>query len=177
MGNFPVIDLIFLILIVLMLIHGYAKGFVEELFSWAALVLSMLAAVFLYSRGAEFIRTKTMENVKYIPEILAFVAIFLIVMIFLKMLERVLKDIIMGAHLGGVNKILGALFGLLEGFALVAIILFVISIQPLFNPVKVIGDSIFAQILLPIIKSPLNRGGDVVNTAYAIMPAVRCFLI
>ena len=177
MGNFPVIDLIFLILIVLMLIHGYAKGFVEELFSWAALVLAMLAAIFLYSPGAAFIRTKTMENVRFIPEILAFIAVFLIAMLFLKMLERVLKDIIMGAHLGGVNKILGAVFGLVEGFALTAIILFVLSIQPLFDPSKVIGDSIFAQILLPIIRAPLNKGKEMINIVYIFLPALKCFLV
>ena len=176
MGNFPVIDLIFLILIVLMLIHGYAKGFVEELFSWAALVLSMLAAVFLYSPGAAFIRKKTMENVRFIPEILAFIAVFLIVMLLIKMLERVLKDIIMGANLGGVNKVLGAVFGLIEGFALTAIILFILSIQPLFDASKVIGDSIFAQILLPIIKAPLNRGREIINVALLFLPAARRFL-
>ena len=176
MGNFPVIDLIFLILIVLMLIHGYAKGFVEELFSWATLVLSMLAAVFLYAPGAEFIRTKVMENVKYIPEILAFIAVFLIVMIFLKMLERVLKDIIMGAHLGGVNKVLGAVFGLVEGFAITAIILFILSVQPIFDASKVIGDSIFAQILLPIIRAPMNRGRDIINAVYLLLPVVRGFM-
>lgn len=177
MGNFPVIDLIFLILIVLMLIHGYAKGFVEELFSWATLVLSMLAAVFFYAPGAEFIRSKTMENVKYIPEVLAFVAIFLIVMIFMKMLERVLKDIIMGAKLGGVNKVLGAVFGLAEGFALTAIILFVLTVQPLFDASKVIGDSIFAQILLPIIRAPMSRGREIINAVYIFLPAAKLFIV
>ena len=165
MSNFPVIDLIFLILIVLMLIHGYVKGFIAELFSWAAIVLSMLAAVFLYPMGASYIRGKAMANVRYVPEILAFIAIFLIVMIVLKMVERVLKDVIMGAHLGGADKVLGALFGLFEGFALTAIILFILSVQPIFDASKVIGDSIFAEILLPLVSIPLNRGKQVINTA------------
>ena len=154
MGNFPVIDLIFLSLILLMLIHDYIKGFVEELFSWAALVLSVLAAVFFHSPAAAFIRTKTMENVRLIPEILGFAAIFIIVLIVIKLLEKLLKEIILGANLGGVNKILGAVFGLVEGFALTAIILFIISVQPLFDPSKVIGESIFAQFLLPFIRAP-----------------------
>ena len=177
MGNFPVIDLIFLVLIVLMLIHGYVKGFVEELFSWATLVLAMLAAVFLYSPGAAFIRTKTMENVLFIPEILAFIAVFLIVVLFLKMLERVLKDIVLGTNMGGINKILGAVFGLLEGFALTAIILFILVVQPLFDPSKVIGDSIFAQILLPIIRAPMNKGQEIINTACIFMPSAKCFWV
>ena len=176
MGNFPVIDIIFLTLIVLMLIHGYAKGFVEELFSWASLVLSILAAVFLYSPGAAFIRGKVMEDVRIVPEILAFIAVFIIVMLFIKLLERILKDIIMGAHLGGVNRVLGLVFGLIEGFALTTIILFVLSVQPLFDSSKVIGDSIFAQILLPIIRSPLNRGKEIINAVYLFLPGLGYFL-
>lgn len=165
MSNFLVIDLIFFILIVLMLIHGYVKGFIEELFSWATVVISMLAAVFLHPMVASFIRSKAMANVRYVPEILAFVAVFLAATIILKMIERVLKDVIAGAHLGGANKILGAVFGLLEGVALTAIILFILSVQPVFDASKVIGDSIFAEILLPLINIPLNRGKEIINVA------------
>jgi len=174
MGNLPVIDLIFLILIVLMVIHGYVKGFIEELFSWAAIVLAIWAAVLLHSAGAAFIRTKVMQNVKYVPEILAFIAIFLIVMILLKMLEHILKDLIMGAKLGGANKVLGLIFGLVEGIALSALILFILTVQPIFDVSKILADSIFAQILLPFIKIPLHRGKDIVNTVLLTAPGI-CF--
>jgi membrane protein required for colicin V production len=168
MSNIPVIDLIFVILIVLMIIHGYVKGFIVELFSWAPLVLAIGAAVFLYPRGAAFIRSKIMENVRYVPEILAFLAIFLLILLFLKMVERVLKDVVKGANLGGANKVLGAVFGLVEGFALTAIILFFLKVQPLVDTSKLLEDSIFAQILLPLIRIPMDRGMDIVNTAFCI---------
>ena len=172
MSNVPVIDLIFLILIVLMAIHGYLKGFIEEIFSWAALVLAIWMAVLLHPAGAEFIRSKVMQNVKYVPEILAFIAIFLIVMIFLKMVEKILKDVVMGAKLGGVNKVLGLIFGIVEGFTLTVLILFVLTMQPIFDPSKIISDSIFGQILLPLIKIPLDRGKDIVNTAFFTAPGI-----
>jgi len=169
MGNFPIIDVIFLVLIILMVLHGFVKGFIEEIFSWAGLVLSMLAAVLLYHPGAAFIRTKAMANVRFIPEILAFIVIFLIVMIFIKILERILKDIIVGTNLGGANKVLGAIFGLVQGFALVAIILFILYVQPLFDHSKVIGDSVFARILLPVILAPMHRGKEVIHAARLFM--------
>ena len=172
MSNISVIDMVFFILIVLMIIHGYVKGFIEELFSWASLVLALGAAVMLYQQGAGFIRTKTMQNVNFVPEILAFIAIFLIVMMILKMLERVLKDVVEGAKLGGANKFLGAIFGLVEGFAITAIILFVLAVQPLFDASRIIGDSLFAQILLPLIKIPLDFGRGAINTA-VILPGIR----
>ena len=167
MSNISVIDMVFLILIVLMLIRGYVKGFIAEFFSWAALVLAIWGAVLLHPAGAAFIRTKIMENVRYVPEILAFIAIFLIIMLFIKMLEKILRDVIMGAKLGGANKVLGAVFGFAEGLTLTAIILFVLGIQPIFDASKIIADSTFAQILLPIIKVPLDRGTEIFN----VLPA------
>ena len=164
MSSIPVIDLVFLILIVLMLIHGYVKGFIEEFFSWAIPVLAIWVAVLLHPSGAAFIRQKVMANVKFVPEILAFIVIFLIVMLFLKMLEKILKDVITGAKLGGANKVLGLVFGIVEGLTLTVLILFVLSIQPLFDASKIIESSIFADILLPLIKIPLEKGKDVVKT-------------
>ena len=157
MGNMPVIDLVFLILIGLMVIHGYVKGFVEELFSWATLVLAIWMAVLFHQAGGAFIRTKIMTNVRVVPEVLAFAAIFFIIVLFLRMLERVLKDVIQGAKLGNVNKVIGGIFGVAEGLALTTLILFVLTVQPLFDPSNILGDSIFAEILLPIMGIPLSR--------------------
>ena len=171
MSNISVIDMVFLILIALMAIRGYVKGFIAEFFSWAALVLAIWVAVLLHPAGAEFIRSKIMENVKYVPEILAFIAIFIIVMLFVKMFERILKDVIMGAKLGGANKVLGAVFGFAEGLTLTALILFILGVQPIFDASNIIADSTFAQILLPIIKVPLERGTDIINTVHLLLPA------
>jgi len=172
--NIPVIDLLFLVFIVLMVIHGYVKGFIEELFSWAGLVLGIWAAVLLYHHGAAFIRTKVMQNVRYVPEILSFAAIFIIVMVILKMLEYILKDVMKNAKvLGGVNKILGLIFGLVEGVTLTALVIFVLSIQPIFDVSKILSDSTFAQILLPLIRIPLHRGKDAVNAAFLLLPGMR----
>ena len=171
MNNLPVIDLVFVIFIFVMVIHGYVRGFVEELFSWAALVLATWAAVLLYHTGGGFIRGKIMQNVKYVPEILAFIGIFLVVMILLKMVEYVLKDVVKGAKLlAGANKVLGLVFGFIEGLTLTALVIFVLSVQPVFDFSKILGDSIFAQILLPIIKIPLQLGKDVIKTALLFLP-------
>ena len=152
MGNLPVIDYVFISLILLMLIHGYIKGLIEELFSWAALVLAIWVAVFLNSAAAAFVREKWIPNIRVIPEIVAFIAVFLIVMIVVKLLEKVLKDVIEGANLGTANKVLGAVFGLIEGLAFTLLIVFVLSVQPLFDPSKILGDSVFASFLLPIVR-------------------------
>jgi len=172
MGNIPVIDYIFIFLILLMIVHGFFKGFIEELFSWAAIVLAIWTAVLLNPAAAAFIREKVMQNVRVVPEILGFAAVFILVMIVIKFLEKILKDVIAGANLGNVNKILGALFGLIEGFAFVILIIFVLSVQPLFDSSKILGDSVFAQIMLPLIRIQMDREQDVVNTVFLFLPVL-----
>ena len=162
----PIIDVVFLVLIGLMIVHGYVKGFIEELFSWAALVLAIWMAVLFYQAGGAFIRTKMMANVRVVPEVLAFAAIFFIVVFFLKLIERILNDVIQGAKLGTVNKVFGAIFGIVEGLALTTLVLFVLSVQPLFDSSNLLGESTFAEIILPIIRRPLDRGLEMMDTAF-----------
>ena len=170
MSDLPVIDYFFIFLALLMLIHGYVKGLIEELFSWAALILAIWAAVLLNPAGAAFIRERTMQNVRVVPELLAFLAIFILVMAVIKLLERVLKDVVAGANLGTVNKILGALFGLIEGVAFTALIIFVLTVQPLFDASNILRESIFVQYLLPFIRIPLERGKGFIETVLLVLP-------
>jgi len=149
MSNLPVIDWVFIALIVLMLLHGYFKGFVAEIFSWATVILALWMGVLFYQAGGAFLRTKILANVRVVPEVLAFVAIFIIVTIVLKLLKRVLEDVIKGAQLGTVNKVFGAVFGVVEGLVITILILFFFRVQPLFNASNIIGESVFAEYLLP----------------------------
>jgi membrane protein required for colicin V production len=92
-----------------------------------------------------------MPNLKIIPEIIAFIALFLIVFIAIKILEAILKDIIEGIRLGRADRFLGILFGLVEGIIVVSLLLFVFSVQPLFDPEPLLTKSFFAGLLLPFI--------------------------
>jgi membrane protein required for colicin V production len=163
------IDIFFAILIVVMTIHGYVKGFIQELFSRAAPVLGIWTAILLFQAGAEFIRARFMQNMRLVPEILAFAAIFVLVSLFVKLLGAILRNVVEGIHLGTVNKLLGVVFGLIEGFAFTALILFILKIQPLFDSSKLIGESIFARYLLPFVEIPLERGKGIINTVFHVL--------
>jgi membrane protein required for colicin V production len=173
MSDIPVLDMVFLIIIVLMVIHGYFTGFVEVIFSWSTVTLALLAAVFFHDDLARFVRTKFLEDISYLPEIIAFLAIFLVLMLFLRMLEHVLKDVVKGAKLSGINKILGLVFGIFEGVAISTLILFVLSVQPIFDKEFIdafINESIFARLMLPVIKIPLQRGRGISDFALLLAP-------
>ncbi|MDR2476194.1 MAG: CvpA family protein [Treponema sp.] len=161
--NFAVIDIVFAALIVIFTVRCALRGFIGELLSMAALVFGLLAALFFYGRGGEFVRGKFMPNLQIIPEIIAFIALFLIVYVAIKILESILKEIIEGVRLGRVDRFLGMFFGMFEGIIVVSLLLFLLSVQPLFEEKPLLEQSIFARILLPLIQG--QAGTDAGITA------------
>jgi len=149
--SFSVIDIIFIVLIGLFAVRCYLKGFVSELLSMAGFALGILAALYFYKNGADFLRERFWPDLKTIPEIISFLFLFVIVLIVVKLLAVMLKGIISGIKLGGVDRVLGLIFGFMEGIAVISLVLFLIRIQPLFDPSVIISDSFFAKLLLPFI--------------------------
>ncbi|MDR2943162.1 MAG: CvpA family protein [Treponema sp.] len=149
--SFSVLDMVFLGLMGLFMIRCYLKGFISELLSMAAVVLGLLTSLFFYKNGAVFIRAKYLPDLKVIPEILAFIALFIIVFIIIKLLEILLKSVIEGVRLQGADHFIGIVFGFLEALAVISLILFLLRIQPIFDPSPLLSDSFFAKILLPMI--------------------------
>jgi membrane protein required for colicin V production len=150
--NLAIIDVIFIVLIFILVIHGGLRGFITEIMSMAAVVLGLLAAVLFYKPGAAFVRTKILADMQLVPELIAFVALVIIVFLSIKLLGHIIQDIISRVHLlGGINHALGLAFGLLEGLLLVSLILFVINIQPLFDPAALLEQSLFARVLDPLV--------------------------
>jgi membrane protein required for colicin V production len=157
--SISLLDVIFILLIVLFALRCYLKGFISELLSMAAIVLGLLASLFFYKNGAEYLRARFWPDLKTIPEIIAFVALFLIVFIVVKILEVMLKGIVQGIRLGGADRLLGVLFGLAESIAVISLVLFLLRIQPLVDPASLLSDSFFARLLLPLITGTENISG------------------
>jgi membrane protein required for colicin V production len=152
MNNVVFPDLIFLILLVLMIIRGRVRGFLLEIFSWASLILGILVAVYCYKTVGALIREKYFPNLKALPDILAFVLLFIGVFLIMKMLQKILSDVVKGVKLGGVDKLLGTVFGFIEGMVLVSLVLFILSIQPLFDVSTLLQESFFSKLILPLIE-------------------------
>ena len=149
--NMAGIDVVFMVIIAISALRCAARGFISELLSMAALIFGVVAALLFFRQGGALVRGWFMQDVRIVPEIIAFVAFFLIIYIAVKIIEMTLKSIIEGIQLGGLDHLLGFLFGFVEGIIVVCLLLFLISIQPFFNPDSILEDSFLAKILLPII--------------------------
>jgi membrane protein required for colicin V production len=149
--SFSFIDVIFVALIGLFMIRCYLKGFVSELLTMAGIVLGLLAALYLHKNGGDFLRARFWPELQTIPEIISFVFLFAVVFIVVKILEKMLINIIDQVSLTNADSYIGIVFGLAEGVAVVSLILFLLKVQPLFDASAILSDSFFARLLLPFI--------------------------
>ncbi|MDR0388812.1 MAG: CvpA family protein [Spirochaetaceae bacterium] len=147
--SFTVLDFIFAGLLVIIIIRCTVRGFIEEVMSMAALILGLAGAFFLYRTGAVFIRNSL--DMRFIPEILSFVGIFVLTFILVKILEHILSDIVIRISLNWLDRLLGFVFGFIEGFTLISLLVFIIYVQPVFKAGELLEQSFFARLLIPLI--------------------------
>ncbi|MDR2110548.1 MAG: CvpA family protein [Spirochaetaceae bacterium] len=149
--SLAILDIILGTLILILIIRCALRGFIEEVMSMASFVLGILGAVFFHKNGAVFVRERFMPGVKVLPEVLAFIALFLMIFVVIKLVEHILRDIVTRINLGGVDRFLGIIFGVFEGIALAALVVFFLKVQPLFDSGPLLRESVFARFLLPLI--------------------------
>jgi membrane protein required for colicin V production len=147
-----ILDYILIFVFLITAIHAAFRGIIAEVTGIAWLVIGLLFAVSFYPEGAAYLRTKVLSDVEYIPEILAFLVLFWISFIVIKILGRMLREIIEGMHLSALDKILGIVFGIVKGIVVVGFILFIIRVQPLADTDKLLRDSYVNRLLMPHIE-------------------------
>lgn len=157
--NFTTLDFILIIVILIFTVRAGLRGFVMEAGGLAAWSLGIITAVSFYSQGGAFIRSKMLADTPFLAEALAAVALFGIVFIGVKVLGAMLDEIIERLNLGILNNALGVLFGLFEGVLVSALVIFMVSHQPLFDKTAVLNGSFFAGLLGGKVEAAANLVG------------------
>ena len=107
------IDFIIAIPLIWGLIIGFKKGLVLELASFAALILGVLGALSF----SDFVGEKLSAIISISPEyfgLASFFTTFVLIVVGVFLLARIIDKSLKLIALGMVNRILGALFGLLK---------------------------------------------------------------
>ena len=144
-GDFTVmpIDVFFTIIILFMTIKAIVRGFVREFLGLAAVGLGILLAVLFSAMLGDFISANFGHS--NWNQLIAFLIIFLVSYLLIKVFENGLNALIDRINLERLDRSLGLFFGLLEGAAIVMIIVFVIEVQPFFNTEQIEADSWYIQ--------------------------------
>ena len=120
------IDIIIAIPMVWLAYQGFKKGFVVELFSLAALIGGIYAAVYFSDYAAKFIIENFSVNEDYVP-IISFIVTFIGVVVVVYFIGKLVEKLVNMVALGVLNKLAGAAFGILKAAVFLSIIIMLIN--------------------------------------------------
>jgi len=129
------VDCIILIVVGGFTIKGLLKGFVKEVGGVVGLILAFTIAATQIGTGAEFLQSAFKIN-PGISYIFGFVAIFIIVLLAVKIVENILLKIFQITSTVWIDKIGGGVFGFLFGYLIIAVIIVLLSIVPFSETIK-----------------------------------------
>ena len=117
------LDLLIAIPLGFLIFKGYKKGLIYELASLAGIVIGSLLAVRLANWFSALIGLDG-ENALLIAFFIIFIAVIILSLFAAKLVERFVKLM----HVGIVNNLAGALFGLLKGVCIVGVLLYYVAV-------------------------------------------------
>ena len=142
--SFAVIDYIFCLVILVFAIIGVVKGFIDNIFGKLSWILGILGAFFFYDRVSRELLTGIRNVV--LSNVVAFIILFVVIFLVIKIIQVILSKVFAGKILGSLDKALGFFFGIVEGLAIVALIIFILCNQTLFPVDGIFNESFFLDI-------------------------------
>ena len=139
--SFTVIDWIFFVIILIFAFGALAKGFVDEFFGKAAWVLGILGGYIFYPFLTDAL-SKSISNI-FLVNIISFLIFFIIVFLIVKIVGAIIGKLFEMNILNSLDHALGFLFGIVEGLAIVLLIMFIICAQPFFSVDSLVQNSFF----------------------------------
>ncbi len=155
--TFAVIDWIFTGLILIFAISGVIKGFIDNVFGKIAFVAGILLGYLFYKDLA----TGLLKDIKVpvVASIIAFLLIFVVTFLVIKLIQMIVAKVFEWSILKSLDRTLGFIFGIVEGGAVVCLVVFLISIQPFFNPAPLLGGSFFYSIVTSLFNTAKEEIG------------------
>ncbi|MDB5252750.1 MAG: colicin production protein [Flaviaesturariibacter sp.] len=117
------VDIIVLVLLLVALFKGLRKGLVVALFSFLAFVIGLAAALKLSTAMAAYLGANISISQRWLP-VIAFIAVFLIVVLLVRLGAKALETALRLVLLGWLNRIGGVLFFALLYLFIFSILLF-----------------------------------------------------
>jgi len=124
------IDIAILVLLCGFLLKGLLRGLLKEVCSLAGFFVGAFLA-FRYHGPLADALLKQVDLPAQVAVAITFTVLFLATMTFFLMLGFLLSRFVKLLFLGGFNRLIGAVFGLIQGVILLAVVVFALSLRPL----------------------------------------------
>ncbi len=124
------LDIFLLIFIAYFTIRGIFRGLIKELIIILALILGYYLAMTFYDPLSHWLLKSFKALPKTGAQILAFILIFVIINVLLRLLGSFLEKLVKLVFLQSINRLGGALFGLLKSLFFLSIVVFLVRLIP-----------------------------------------------
>lgn len=118
------VDIVFTIILIVGAIAGYRKGFLSELFTLLGIILGVLSGFKLMGAAMLMLDEHYDINERVLPYV-AFGVVFLIVVIGITLLGNFFKAALEKTMLGSVDKLAGAVLGILKTAFMLSVLIWV----------------------------------------------------
>lgn len=148
MQNLNWVDYIIIAIFIFSILGGLSRGLVKEVVSLATIVAAfIIASMFASPVAAMFTSSQAVQNVvsqasgaiganasqpvSYIALGISFLLIFIVVNIVGSIISSILSIAVQAGMLGVGNRILGGAFGVLKGYIVTLVFIFIVQLTPL----------------------------------------------
>ena len=118
------LDIVILSVLCVGFVIGFVKGIIKQAFSLGGLILGIVFGTLLYRPFAGLL-LNIFRMSDHTARIVAFVIILLIVPIVCGVVGKILSKVVRAANLGFVDRIAGALFGLLKSILIMGLVIMI----------------------------------------------------
>lgn len=147
-----IIDIVIFVFSMLCAVLCCFSGLAMELSKWGGIILGILAGIAFNEAGQSVVRVILGEDKSALTiAIVSFVIIFFVVFIFIVMMGLLLKKIFNLLYMGVLDHILGFVFGLAVSTLVFGSIVYLLSVQTLFDMTIVLESSaLVSKIFIPL---------------------------
>ena len=157
--NIAAFDIVSLVILLILAVRATFRGFLTEIMAMASVIVGITIAV-IFTHPVSVILQKYIGD-SFWNTIISFLALFLVTYLVIKIFENSLNTLIEKVQLEKLDQSLGFFLGLMEGFLLVVIIVFVMNAQQFFDIRNLLDNSVAASIaekIIPIGKKIIENG-------------------
>jgi membrane protein required for colicin V production len=154
------LDLLYAVIVVLAVLHGYRRGLIVGLFSLVAVIIGLAAAMKLSIVAGGYISRVINMSEEWLP-IISFAVVFLIVVLLIRLGAKAIEKTIQIAMLGWVNKIGGVLFYVAIYTIVFSVLLFYVEQMKLLQP-ETINKSVTYSFVQPWGPKAINGFGSLI---------------
>ncbi|MEA1910483.1 MAG: CvpA family protein [Spirochaetota bacterium] len=149
--NIAAFDIVSLIILFILAIRATFRGFLTEIMSMASVIVGITIAV-VFTRPVSELLQDYIGN-SFWNMIIAFLGLFLVSYLIIKIFESSLNTLIEKIQLEKLDQSLGFFLGLVEGFLLIVILVFLMQAQQFISVSQIFENSYslsIAEKIIPI---------------------------